>query len=188
MRIDQVTTAGLLAIALVSSGCGASSEHARPSAAVIHVNQAASISAWSRTSGPIHLVVTGPEVVHDLRDFHATIVNTSASVYYTGGCTWWDRWPDTSVPLSSCLSGGALRPRSHTPYSTISPILGLITKPGLYRLDLTYWSSPKAPLTAGRMRTAFAVVRVIAPVTGQCPSSEKTCLYSRRAPAMTSPL
>jgi hypothetical protein len=136
-----------------------------------------SVAAWVRTTGPIQLVVTGPRTVHDLRRFTAVVVNNSATTYTPGGCTWWDRWPSTSVTRLSCLSAAHIAPHSRAALRTISPLQPAITRPGLYRLDFTYW--PKGVKRASAMRVAFTWVRVVAPVTGQCSSSRKTCVYSR---------
>ena len=178
MTIGSSWTIALMATVSLVAGCGASKRADPAPTTSINVNSATSVAAWTRTTGPIRFMVTGPDTVHDLRRFWAVIVNTSSRTYQTGGCIYWDRWPDTGVSTLSCLSGGPLRPHSRAPYAPIGFILPGITKPGLYRLDFTYWEDPKGPTNA-TVRTAFAVVRVIAPVTGECPSSRKTCVYDR---------
>ena len=111
VRLACGSPIAMLASLSVVAGCGGSKASDATPVTVINVNSVTSIAAWTRTTGPIRLVVTGPDTVHDLRQFTAVIVNT-ARTYQTGGCTWWSRWPPTSVSALSCLSGGPLRPHS----------------------------------------------------------------------------
>jgi hypothetical protein len=181
VRVGIGSAMVMLAMTIIVDGCGGSkptSTNTVIAGTVTQVNSATSIAAWTRTTGPIRFVVTGPDTVHDLRRFSALIVNSSSRTYQTGGCIYWDRWPDTSVSTVSCLSGGPIRPHSRVPYAPIGYILPPITKPGLYRLDFNYWADPKGQ-TNRTLQTAFAIVRVIAPVTAECSSSRKTCVYYR---------